>query len=301
VSFFYTLNFNKVGWRNILTSIRVEHNWPMYGEAMRPAPANKYDHMTFTELTRPDLAAEAWRVHAEGYQAMGFVNQDAVDEHGYMAADIDKARGPHVDYYRASNPSNAQDQATMRKINIPYGGSYQDLPAFRLCQDSLNPLGRRLLGSLQNPDQRLKEIGALARTAEAQPLAVHELFRTTIQEALGKDEIWFFSIVTSTHESLAKSFGERNFNVIGDDVPIGEDSRVGDHIALRPTLLRPDEFIDNILLSLDEAQTIPAQVRYQRSLLFFTDGLPINLMSERVALARQAILMDQAAPAPRKG
>ncbi|MDB5186448.1 MAG: hypothetical protein JWL85_971 [Candidatus Saccharibacteria bacterium] len=268
----------------------------VFEEELRPPRGDAFRHVRVTEASNPELVMEAWRVHAEGYYSVGFVNKDAITKEGFMASDIDKARGPYVDYFLAVNPEDDSERATMRKINLSEGGTYKDLPAYQLCKDKLSPMGIALLESMQNQDVRLKEIGALARTPNTSPIAVHEMFRDAIQEALGKNEVWFFSIVSTTHKTLAKSFGEKNLRVIGEDVPL-EDERVNEGIALKPTIVRPDDFIDNMLTAYLEAKTAPERIRLKRSLLFFTDGLDSRHMSEQVFTTRQTMLMEQSASA----
>ena len=47
------------------------------------------------------------KVHAEGYCTMNFVEDSAIDPAtGWLAEDIDKARGPYVDIFVAENPAN---------------------------------------------------------------------------------------------------------------------------------------------------------------------------------------------------
>lgn len=247
---------------------------------------DRYTHFTVRENENPQLAEIAWRIHAEGYHAMGFVKDTALTQDGFLANGIDKARGESVDYKLAIHPEDSEDAATVRKFNLSDGQSYVDLPAYSLCKDALFDEGKAFLDSIPNQEESVKEIAALARTANAHPIAVHELFRDIIHEAISKNETWFFSIVSSTHESLVKTLGKDNFWIIGEDVSIPDD-RVNPEIKLRPIIVRPDIFIDNLLAAYENADNPVDKVRLQRSFIFFTEGLAPEYMSDSVRDAAQ--------------
>lgn len=258
------------------------------GEAIKPPVfprSDAYYHALTNETDNPELAHEAWRIHAEGYEAMGFVHESAVTPEGYLTQDIDKARGPQVDIYLALNPDKHGDGGAMRKVNLLPFETYRDLPAYKLCKEHLSPEGRALLDEAEDNGMGIKEIGALARSKNSHPIAAHELFREAIHDAIGKDEAWLFSIVSTTCESLEKSFGKNNFISIGTDTPI-IDSRVKEGIVLRPILLYPDTFIDNILTSFEEASGPASKTRLLRSFMFFTEGLRKDQLSDRAYKAR---------------
>lgn len=257
-----------------------------------PPREDKYSIIKFTETTNPELAELAWEIHDVGYKDdAGFLKKSAVIE------TIDKSRGPNTDYYVATNPLKpSTDQATLRKINVPEGDTYQALPAYQLCKPNLSAEGIQTLEGLHEQGAQIKEIAAMAKRESASPLAVHELIRDIIQEAQGdKDEVWFFSIVTGTFKSLTDTYGKRNFEVIGADTPI-EDSQVKNGIEVRPTIVRPSEFIDNILLDYadevakGDAANQVALKRFTRSIMFLTEGLTPVQMSEAVLQFRTDVL-----------
>lgn len=257
---------------------------------------DQYVHSTFTEYSDPQAVEQAWRTHATGYRLAGFVNESAITDEGFLSAELDGSRGPNTEYFMAVNPSNPSDVFTIRKDNLPEGGTYRDLPAYKLCADALSADGLAYLDGLADQETRVKEIGALAGSAQSNPLGAHELYRTLIHEAMGKDEVWFFTVVSSTYNSLAKGYGYKNFEPIGEDVQI-PDERVNPELWLRPTIVRPDEFIDNILEAYLEAKdryrhavesgdpraaksALSEAARLQRSHVFFTDGVPEDQLSE---------------------
>lgn len=247
--------------------------------------ANKYVHFRFNENTHPALALESWRIHAEGYHAMGFVTADAILPDGTLPEDIDKSRGENTEYLMTINPERANDCATLRKINLAEGGTFEDLPAYQFLKDGLSPEGIALLRGIDHQDNRLKEMAALARTQRAKPLAIYELMRDILHDGIEKDEIWFFSLVSSTYTILTKSFGEKNFQVIGENVGI-DDARVSDSISLTPSVVRPDEFLGNILEAYDATDEVAEKTRLLRGFLFLSEGLPASLMTEEVRAAR---------------
>ena len=255
---------------------------------------DKFIHVNARESGNIETVKTAWRIHAEGYHAMGFVNRDAITPEGFLAADIDKSRGENTDYYIAVNAEDVTDCATMRKVSLPAGGSYRDLPTYKMCKDSFSEEGLSLLAGIEHQDTRLKEISALARTVNGSPLGIHEIFRDLVQAALGKHEIWFSAVVSSTHGCLVKSYGRDNFPTIGRDTAI-DDDRVGDGIALTPILIDVDRWVDVLLEAYLSAEDIVGKTRARKSLMFFTDGLQNSLMSQQVIDVRRQLLRGQAA------
>ena len=161
------------------------------GDTIQSIRNDKLQHIIGTEAYDLDVAEEAWRVHAEGYVAMGFVSSDAMTPEGYLPDDIDKARGPYVDYYIGRDESGVTC-ATMRKEFVPYGEDYTSLPAYALSGESLSREGAQKLYDAHIGGAKILEIGALARTPNSNPMAVHEVIRNGIHEGLGKKEIWFY-------------------------------------------------------------------------------------------------------------
>ena len=230
----------------------------------------------------------AWKIHAEGYRTMGFVKSDAVTDEGYLDGAIDKARGESVDYYIAARPndeSESLDAATLRKISLASGSTIDRLPAYQLCKDALYPEGEEYLRSIESPSERIKEIGAMARTEVASPLAVFELLRNSVHESLGRQELWFFSIVSSTYDTLSENFGSHALRQIGEPISIN-DQRVNKDIVLIPAVADIDQFFANIYTAVLEEQLPGRRLKKMRSLLFFTDGIVDAALDESISLAR---------------
>ncbi len=244
-----------------------------------------FEHQKFTEASHLELVHQAWQVHAQGYIGMGFVNDKALTPEGFLSADIDKARGPLTDYFLARDPQDSNKHATIRKIHLPGGGDYHDLPAYALGASNLTLSGRKLIRGIENQDTKLKEIAALARTPETKPEAVYELIRRVIQEGQGKDETWFFNVVSTTYNSFVRSFGKQNFTVIGQEVTFN-DSRVGASISLIPTIVYPDKFISNVLDDYDTAKSNVVRRSLLGSFMFLSNGLDPHFMTPHMQNTR---------------
>ncbi|TAH33768.1 hypothetical protein EYC59_04565 [Candidatus Saccharibacteria bacterium] len=242
-------------------------------------------HHEFTELTSPSLTREAWKIHADNYFGAKFVTADALDENGYLKPDIDTSRGPNATYRLAFNKETTAGAATMRKYNLSPGQDYTDLPTMKLCRN-LTDEGLAILKNVPNPEAQLKEIAALARTS-ADPTPLYEVIRRFIDGALGKEEVWFFCIVTDTYDKLTKRLGRKNFTVIGEDVRFEGDSRISPTTALRPTLFYPDRFHDGLLESYEDALAVGDNTKpLQDSLVFYTNGLSVEEIAKRPRVYR---------------
>lgn len=249
----------------------------------------------FTEDSNADLAKKAWEVHGEGYVNEGFVAEDALLDDGALPTDIDKARGQNVEYYLATGrevtrqDGSPAERATMRKINIPEGERVSSLPAFQLCKDTLYPEYRDYLESIENPAGTVKEIAALARTKEASPMAVFELLRDGLQDSLGEDgEIWFFSIVSQTYDSMVENFGPDAVKQIGEPVSL-DDLRVNDEVKLVPAMVNTTTFIDQLRSTIEATTDSKRFKQLTRSFMFFTEGVPTTNLSNESAEFRAQV------------
>jgi len=240
-----------------------------------------YIHLSGNEITDPALVELALKVHAEGYTTMGFVSEDAVSPEGMLDETIDHSRGYFTEYYLAVNPNNKRDMVTMRKINMPPKGSVEDLPAFQLTKEGLFCEGITHLKALHEEGYHIKEIAGLARTKEASRIGVYELLRGVLQNALNNNEAWFFSIVSTTFDSLTKYFGSTAFNVIGSDVKIN-DYRVNERIKLRPSILLPDKLFQSMIKDIETDVNLDSRFNIIKMLLYFSEGLDNERMGNDV-------------------
>lgn len=241
---------------------------------------DRYAVYEFTERENPEAALMARQIHAMGYRDMGFVNDRAFMEDGTLAGDIDKARGDDVDYFLETNPENSDDYATMRIKS----GDVQSLPAFALTKDNLTEEG---MSELLEADI-VKEVGALARTPGSSPMMVMEMLRHNIQKAHGKNELWFFSIVSTTFRSLQGQYGDRALRQIGDPVEF-DDDRISKGITLVPALFDVDTFLDSVATSALETQDLKQRRILFRTLMYYSEGLDEKYLTQQVQDLRTLI------------
>jgi len=262
-----------------------------------PPRTDRYEHFNVTESENIDAVHEAWRIHAQGYLDMGFVTKDAITEEGFLAPEVDKSRGDNTVYHLALNPDleKTHDCATMRIDYLGKNQTYQDLPAYGLSRDKLWAGVEEDLADLHAQGKQFVEIAGLAKAPGAHPIAIFEMVRDALHDSLGKDRVWMYTLVSSTYDSLVRSWGEANLQLIGDDVAI-DDKRVNEGLTLKPGLIHPDQFVGNLLTSYTSAveagNRMDARI-LQRSFLFFSDGLSRERLGEDVFAARQQMLGDQ--------
>lgn len=256
---------------------------------LREKRGDSYVYQRFSEQTNPDLAMVARQVHARGYRGEEFVHGDAIMDDGSLTDDIDKARGSYVDYYlgyeRGEN-GECTPVSTLRKVNIPYGGTLDDLPAYALCKDQIYAKDREWLDNLPNPQRIIKEISSFAHIPEVGPMAGFELLRNALQDSLGSHEVWLFSMVADRYQSLVKNFGPVAVRQIGEAVPI-DDPRVN-HVKLIPAIVDTDLFLQQVHDSIVNEEDESQKRRIARSFYMFTESLADYDMSTDVAtMSRQ--------------
>jgi methionyl-tRNA formyltransferase len=241
-----------------------------------PQRIDHYDILCFSERNPDDanLVHLARAVHALGFRNDGFVTPEAISGSGdniELLEELDPSRGPDVDYYLAMR--NHHDVATVRKKRIPEGGSFEDLPAYRMTRENIPEKNTIKLREAA----RVYELGALARAESASPLSALELFRHVIHEALGRGEVWMLGVVHETFDKFTKDFGNRAIEQIGGPVAI-DRKFVRSGLELVPAIIDVDNFIRGIYLSACEVRiTDPQTAQRRRELImsfrFFAEGL----------------------------
>lgn len=286
----------------------VEDRQPTY-ESSRPPRSDMYDITRFREHDNPNAASLARSIHAIGYQAMGFVKASAITPGGHLLSEIDKARGPLVDYYVGPSQYSQTDiipdvkkidAVSMRKVHVPAGGTVRDLPAYQVCRSGLYPEDHTFLLELDNASARLKEIGALAGTPTSHPTGIYELLRNAIHEAHGRDEVWIASIVSTTYAALSKRFGTDALRQIGEPISIRSD-HVNESVSLVPVTTNVDGFVNAIYQSLTRETNEQARRRQLDSFLFFAEGLRDDELGDELAQARAELLSTQQAKGQSRG
>jgi hypothetical protein len=245
---------------------------------------DKYAYQKFTENQSPELVKTARRVHARSYRGEGFVYDEAIEEDGTIADDIDKARGSSVDYFLGYTlkAGTYDSVSTLRKINLESGETIDMLPGYRACQDALYPEQKAWLQSLSSETVSIKEISSFGHVPEVTALAGLELLRHVLQDSLGKGEVWFFTMVSEKYKTLEALFGPEAVRKIGDVVPL-DDPRVGD-VSLVPAVVDVDNFFAHIYEAAQRAEG-PTRRRYLTYLSNFAEGVNEEMLGEEVSRA----------------
>ncbi len=254
-------------------------------EGRRPERADRYIYRHFTEASDPLLAVSAQQVHAVGYKGEGFVNDDAIEADGTMSANIDKARGPNVDYFvgfGTNGEGNSVARSTIRKVHIPFGQTIESLPAYQIAADSLYPEALEELRAIANPDRTIKEISAFAHSPEVSSAAGLEIIRNILQDSLGSHEKWMFTMVASRFEALVRSFGPKMMRQIGEPVPV-TGTGVNEGVELVSAIVDTDTYLSDIHDSIVAEDDMQIRTGYMNGLKYLTQGLTSNEMGEAVA------------------
>jgi len=235
------------------------------------ARVDKYVYEHFTEQTKPELVLLAQQLHARSYMGEGFVHDDAVDDDGTMASDIDKARGNSVKYYIGyeSEDDSQVPVSTLRKISLQGNETVEDLPGYQLSKNGLYDEEREWLASIA--PRRFQEISSFGHIPESPSTSGLELLRTVLQDSVGSDEIWFFTMVSEKYNTLVNLFGPNAVRKIGEAIPL-VDPRVAD-ISLVPAIVDTSVFFQQVYETAIN-ETIPAKRRRHMGILAnFTEGL----------------------------
>jgi hypothetical protein len=239
-----------------------------------------YKYERFAEHTNQELVLLARQLHARSYKGEDFIHDEAVDEDGTMADDMDKARGDSVNYYIGYDPTQegSTPVSTLRKISLRGDQTIEYLPGYQLSKAELYDEEREWLASVA--PRRIKEISSFGHTPESPATAGLELLRTVLQDSVGSNEIWFFTMVSEKYDTLVKLFGPTAVRKIGEAVPM-DDHRVAD-ISLVPAIVDTSLFFQQVYESAVE-ETIPAKRRRQiTNLTYFTEGLTESQMGSDV-------------------
>ena len=232
---------------------------------------DRYVYEHFSEQTKPNLVLLARQLHARSYMGEGFVYNEAVDDDGTMANDIDKARGDSVKYYIGYEPKDDEHVpvSTLRKISLQGGETIEDLPGYQLSKNELYEEERDWLASIA--PRRIQEISSFGHIPESPSTSGLELLRTVLQDSIGSDEIWFFTMVSEKYNTLVNLFGPEAVRKIGESISI-DDPRVAD-VTLIPAIVVPSIFFQQVHDAvLDES--VPAKRRRRIGVLTnFTEGL----------------------------
>lgn len=244
-----------------------------------PPRLDEYNHIYGTG---EDLAVVTWAraIQANGYAAMKFVQPKAVDpETGHLIDSVDASNtdflAPFTKYSIGYREDHVDDASTFHQIGVPPGKSVDILPAVQMMdKDNLYPVGKRIL--VQDPST-IVEMGGLARTKEAEDgRGTYEAIRTFLHDDLGKGKIWTFCIVERTFGGMLKDWGSKSMTKMGDPFDLNSDLV---NVRLTPAALNVDTFFDDIYRSAVYEPDQELRTKQFESFLFFTDGIPDELLS----------------------
>lgn len=248
-----------------------------------------YTIQTFTETNNPSGAFRAQQIQGESYVAAGFVYPSGLDEYGRLLPELDRSRGDNVTYKLATAINgDPADQAALRIIPLSEGGRLEDMAAYKYCKDDLFEGAAEALELhiAEYGPESLKEIAALSKADKAGQLSSFELIRNVVQEAVRDEtnEAWLITFAKPAFDAIQKNFGPRSLTQIGNPVQVDVgDPRTSDKLRLIPTIIKPCQVLDGLLLDLDEAEPVSDQHRiYVRTLLFLADGMKESELSEAV-------------------
>lgn len=247
-----------------------------------------YSIQTFTEKDNPEGAFRAQQIQGDSYVEAEFIFETGLDEHGRLLPELDRSRGDEVVYKLATSiHGDPLDQAALRILPLPEGGLEQ-MAAYKYCKNDLFNGAKEALEAHVaefGPDS-LKEIAALSKAENAGKLSSFELIRNIVQEAVRDDtnEAWLITFAKPAFDAIQKNFGPRSLTQIGSPVQVDVgDPRTSDKLRLIPTVIKPCNVLDGLLLDIDDAEDdLDQKLRLQTTFMFLSDGLKDSEMSDAV-------------------
>lgn len=266
----------------------IERTYERAGLYVRSDRGDKYAYGSFdSEGDNPELTELARRVHARSYLGEGFVSDAALAPDGTLEEGIDKLRGEGITYYIGYDLEGDEPRAcsTLRKMRLMAGDTIENLPGYAQSRSILPLETQEWLSTI--PSEHLREIGSFGHVPEVSSKAGLELLRHVLQDSLGKNEVWFFTMVSTNVARLVKHFGPEAVRIVGAPVKI-EDVRVND-VHLVPTVVDVDSFYANVIGSIHaEADDVKRQ-HYALSVLNFAEGLRADQVGETVFADLEAL------------
>lgn len=255
---------------------------------------SRYVIKSFTEIDNPEAALRAQQIQGESYVAAGFIYPDGLDRDGRLNAELDRSRGDDVEYYMAfanSDDPASEGRASLRVISIPEGGTLDDLPAYRYCQDTISDDARTVLQQAVAHDRfSVREIAALSKTTDTPALASYELMRAVIHDAIQRDhdEMWLITFADKAYGPITDYFGAQALRRIGSPVAIDVgDRRTSDELRLIPSIVEPLYMLDTMLDEVESDRANGGDLRMirrkEQGILLIADGLEPPMISPHVA------------------
>lgn len=248
--------------------------------------------------TNPEIAFRAQQIQGESYVESHYFSADGLDEYGRLVAELDGTReqpGVCVSIsYLLAVPNDEQTQdaiAAMRLIDIPEGGSIEDIPTYKYFKESISlDVQQQLHQVIQHHGREgIREIAALAAVGRIGHFGSYELMRAVIQNSIIKksegrgSEIYITALTDKSLKPILEFAGTSASVVIGKPVRIfADEPRAKEDLRVTPVLVDPHKIIDGLVAEIED----PTNTRVsslETKLLFLTDGLTERQMGPHVS------------------
>lgn len=258
-----------------------ETNFEFSNDYARIERDDLHVYQSFLEKDDAERVRVARWVHAQSYRGEGFVHDGAITESGELHEDLDKARGDRVKYYIGYDKSG-RAVSTLRVVDAADVGGFTGLPAYLHCKDKMPEETLEALVKMELEGRPIKEISAFGHVPDAHPAAGIELLRHVLQDELGTDAVWFFTMVTPRYKALVHRFGSKAMRQVGDPIELN-DERVR-NVMLTPAIVDTTSFFDDVKDGiLDESNELRRH-RMVESLRSFVMGVDPSRLSDDVKL-----------------
>ena len=243
------------------------------------------DNFTYTSAREgvtdraEEIVHDARVVHAKSYISEGFLTDTAVDEKGEVIADIDKTRGPAVEYFVGYDNDGAAVSA-LRTVDAGTLGGVEQLPGYQMTTTTLSSDAKEFLRQAFAEGRPVKEISSFGHVPEVTSIAGLEMLRHVFQDARDRGEVWFFTMVAAKSRALTHAFGPYAFRHAGDSVVLTDDGI--NNVELVPGIVDTREFLDDIVAAVSTEQNPKYQQRYAASLKNYSEGIAPHQLSDEV-------------------
>lgn len=216
------------------------------------------------------------KTHAKGYYRTGLAKEAAIDENGFLLPEIDKSGHyqEDINYYLAINPNDSDEMSTARVVSKQ---DIEALPTYDLVKDGLESDVLSRIREETSSGLVVQEVTALANSKARHNPGSTEIMRKIVAESISQDDrserVLFCSLVDVVLRGLRRSLAHENFKQIGDTVVL-EENEYRNETTLVPVIIKPDEFIFNLVKASREAERPVEQKRLYGNALLFASLYP---------------------------
>ncbi|HPR09115.1 MAG TPA: hypothetical protein PLT04_00920 [Candidatus Saccharibacteria bacterium] len=238
------------------------------------------------------------RTMFEGYVETGLAKPAAESDKHFLLDEIDKSGhlASGVVHFVARHKLDNADTATARLIDA---SDPTELATYGLVREGIEGKVVNVLREHISEGMKLQEMGALAKSFAAHRKDVDpnttstpgaaEIIRNVLGYTAGKNTVLYCSMVQEAQAGLVKVLSPDNLEVVGTPVVL-EENEYRKETTLLPIIIYPDKFVDNIVKAINDAKDTRTQMRFAGSLMFFTDQLSSERLSDEANAAREFIL-----------